>query len=113
MPFIENYDTTVGMDFGVFHMKIDDTLIKLQIWDTAGQEAFRTITRVSYRAAKCVVLIYDKTSRDSFDGLSSWIEEIHTNKPEKCHIYLTASKSDKTTQVQVEKEEGIEFQKSN
>mmetsp|Transcript_657 Transcript_657/g.762 ORF Transcript_657/g.762 Transcript_657/m.762 type:complete len:176 (-) Transcript_657:40-567(-) len=94
-------------------MKIDDTIIKLQIWDTAGQETFRTITRVSYRAAKIVVLVYDSTNKDSFDRLDSWIEEIHNNKPENCFIYLASSKSDKNIDSEVKFEEGVSFAKMN
>lgn len=56
LPFTDNYDSTIGMDFGVYLLKIEDQKIKLQIWDTAGQETFRTITKVSYRGAKCVIL---------------------------------------------------------
>ena len=113
LPYMENYDTTIGMDFGVFMLKIDDTVIKLQIWDTAGQETFRTITRVSYRAAKWVILVYDTSNRDSFDRLESWIKEIHNNKPEDWHIYLAASKADKEKEAQVKFEEGVAFAKQN
>ena len=87
-PFIDNYDTTIGMDFGVFLIKIDDKVIKLQIWDTAGQETFRTITKVSYRGAKCVILWYDITNRESFDSLDSWYREIQNNIAEDTKLGL-------------------------
>ena len=101
------------MDFGVFYMKVNGNLVKLQIWDTAGQEAFRTITRVTYRAAKCILLTYDITNRESFDGLPIWMEEIHNNKPETCHIYLASTKADMEEKAEVSYEEGISFAKKN
>lgn len=112
-PFIDNYDTTIGMDFGVFCIKIDDKIIKLQIWDTAGQETFRTITRVSYRGAKCVILWYDISSRESFESLGSWLKEIENNMAEDWILYLVANKSDKSGDVEVQYEEGITFAKNN
>ena len=48
--------------------------MKLQIWDTAGQESFRSITRSYYRGAAGALLVYDTTRRDSFEHLSPWLE---------------------------------------
>ena len=112
-PFVDNYDTTIGMDFGVFLIKIEDKIIKLQIWDTAGQETFRTITKVSYRGAKCVILWYDITSRESFDSLDSWLKEIQNNIAEDTILYLAANKADKEVDSEVKYEEGVSFAKNN
>lgn len=51
---------------------------KLAIWDTAGQERFRTLTNSYYRNAHSVILVYDITARDTFEALSSWIQELDT-----------------------------------
>jgi len=63
------HDLTIGVEFGARMIKIDDKAIKLQIWDTAGQESFRSITRSYYRGAAGALLVYDITRREvrSFD----------------------------------------------
>lgn len=50
--------------------------LKLQIWDTAGSEQFRSLTPIYYKGASAVCLVYDSTSRESFDNLSYWVEEL-------------------------------------
>jgi Ras-related protein Rab-2A len=52
---------TIGVEFGNFVMKIDNKLVKLQIWDTAGQESFRSITRIFYKGSNAVIIVYDVT----------------------------------------------------
>lgn len=74
--FSAEHDVTVGVDFGGYLIKIDDVVYKLQIWDTAGQESFRSITKIFYRSADAVILGYSITQRDSFDHLKSWLTEI-------------------------------------
>jgi Ras-related protein Rab-2A len=50
--------------------------VKLQIWDTAGQESFKSITRSYYRGAAGALLVYDITRRDTFTHLTRWLEEV-------------------------------------
>ncbi len=75
---------TIGVDFRVHRMSVvpDDADtpvdVKLSIWDTAGQERFRTITASYYRGAQGVVLVYDVTSRESFESLPRWWDELET-----------------------------------
>ena len=64
--FMEDHEVTVGVEFGTLLLKIEDTRIKLQIWDTAGQENFQSITKIFYRGAHAVFLTYNITSLDSF-----------------------------------------------
>ncbi len=47
--FKEEYEVTVGVEFGAFLLQIDDKIIKLQIWDTAGQESFKSLNKIFYR----------------------------------------------------------------
>ena len=58
------HDLTIGVEFGARMIKIEDKSIKLQIWDTAGQESFRSITRSYYRGAAGALLVYDITRRE-------------------------------------------------
>ena len=74
--FTESFISTIGVDFRFRTLDIDGKLVKLQIWDTAGQERFRTITSAYYRGADGIIMVYDKTSRKSFDNVDEWIGEV-------------------------------------
>lgn len=76
-PFIQSYISTIGVDFKIRTLNINDKIYKLQIWDTAGQEKFRTITSSYYRGAHGVLLVYDVTDKNTFNALSLWCEEIN------------------------------------
>merc|ERR1712154_171315 len=69
------HDLTIGVEFGARMINVADKSIKLQIWDTAGQESFRSITRSYYRGAAGALLVYDITRRDTFKHLTRWLEE--------------------------------------
>ena len=73
--FSEEYQVTVGVEFGSKTIEIDDsTKVKLQIWDTAGQERFRTITGAYYKGAHAILIVYDITRKESFDDIDTfWI----------------------------------------
>ncbi len=73
------HDLTIGVEFGARLINIDHNQIKLQIWDTAGQESFRSITRSYYRDAAGALLVYDITRRESFNHLKRWLEEARQN----------------------------------
>lgn len=83
--------------------------IKLQIWDTAGQEKFRSVARNYYRGAAGAVLVYDVTNKDSFEELSSWLSDIRAMAPSTICVVLAGSKSDLQNQRQVSTEEAAEF----
>jgi small GTP-binding protein len=74
--FMEDHEVTVGVEFGTLMLKIEDTVIKLQIWDTAGQENFQSITKIFYRGAHGVFLTYNVTSLESFQHLDNWYDEV-------------------------------------
>ena len=74
--FKEDHEVTVGVEFGTLMVKMDEKTLKLQIWDTAGQESFKSITKIFYRGAHCVVLAYDITRSDTFENLNNWIDEV-------------------------------------
>mmetsp|Transcript_13977 Transcript_13977/g.18960 ORF Transcript_13977/g.18960 Transcript_13977/m.18960 type:complete len:143 (-) Transcript_13977:465-893(-) len=74
--FKEEHDVTVGVEFGSYLIKIEDHLLKLQIWDTAGQESFRSITKIFYRGAHAVILGYSLLNQDTFINLGDWLKEV-------------------------------------
>uniref|UniRef100_A0A915LEJ9 Uncharacterized protein n=1 Tax=Meloidogyne javanica TaxID=6303 RepID=A0A915LEJ9_MELJA len=69
---------TIGVDFRIRTITIDDKLVKLAIWDTAGQERFRTLTPSYYRGGQGIILVYDVSSRASFESLEHWLLEVDT-----------------------------------
>lgn len=73
------YNSTIGVEYATYDIYIDDTKIKIQIWDMAGQERFRSITRAFYRSASCALLVFDVCDMNSFDNIKYWIDEIRNN----------------------------------
>ncbi|OQR69739.1 ras-related protein Rab-2A-like [Tropilaelaps mercedesae] len=103
------HDLTIGVEFGARMITIDKKQIKLQIWDTAGQEAFRSITRSYYRGAAGALLVYDITRRDTFDHLTTWLEDARQHSSSNMVIMLIGNKSDLEGRREVKKEEGEAF----
>ena len=75
-------------------VKVEDKVFRLQIWDTIGQENFRSITKIFYRNTHAVILCYSIGDRQSFEHLESWLKEIRTQCPPDVAIYLTGCKKD-------------------
>lgn len=74
--FKEEHDVTVGVEFGSYMLKVEDQVFKMQLWDTAGQESFKSITKIFYRRAQAVILNYSITSKATFQSLESWLAEV-------------------------------------
>ena len=111
--FRHDHDLTIGVEFGSRMIKIEDKEIKLQIWDTAGQESFRSITRSYYRGAAGALLVYDITRRDTFTHLSNWLQDARENGNADMIITLVANKTDLDSRRTVSKEEGEAFAREN
>ena len=77
--FAANAGPTIGVDFGSSTISIDGEVVKLQIWDTAGQEDFQAITRAYYREAAAAILVYDMTNKQSYEKLQSWLSAVQCN----------------------------------
>ena len=124
------HDLTIGVEFGARMITLDGsssnnnsnaaaggmdamtttaTPIKLQIWDTAGQESFRSITRSYYRGAAGALLVYDITRRDTFQHLSRWLEEAKQHAHENMVILLIGNKNDLEHRRMVSTAEGQAF----
>jgi len=107
------HDLTIGVEFGARMVTIDNRQIKLQIWDTAGQESFRSITRSYYRGAAGALLVYDISRRDTFAHLSRWLQEARQNGNENMTIMLIGNKCDLEHRRQVSPDEGKKFADDN
>ncbi|KAI3898040.1 hypothetical protein MKW92_011553 [Papaver armeniacum] len=107
------HDLTIGVEFGTRMITIDSKPIKLQIWDTAGQEVFRSITRSYYRAAAGALLVYDITRRETFNHLASWLEDVRQHTDANMTIMLIGNKCDLARRRAVSTEEGEQFAKEH
>jgi len=106
--FKTDHELTIGVEFGARLINIDSKPIKLQIWDTAGQESFRSITRSYYRGAAGALLVYDITRRDTFNHLTRWLEEVRQNANPHMTIMLIGNKCD-LERREVTVDEGAQF----
>jgi Ras-related protein Rab-2A len=107
------HDLTIGVEFGARMVTVDGRPIKLQIWDTAGQESFRSITRSYYRGAAGALLVYDITRRETFNHLASWLEDARQHANPNMSIMLIGNKCDLAHKRAVSKEEGQQFAKEH
>lgn len=111
--FRADHDVTIGVEFGSKIIKIGKTLIKIQIWDTAGQENFRSIARSYYRGAVGVIIMYDLTNKDSFINIYRWLNELKEQSSHKFSIVLVGNKLDLAAHRVVKPEEALEFAINN
>ena len=104
------YDLTIGVEFGSRVVTTPDkTPVRLKVWDTAGQEVFRSMTRSYYRGASVVILMYDVTRRDTLIRIVQWLQEIAGVVHPCCVLALVGNKLDLHQQRQVSTEEGQQF----
>lgn len=101
----------MGVEFGSLVIKLEQQSFKLQIWDTAGQEYYKSITKIFYRGANCVLLTYDITKRGTFEHLSQWHSEVMSQSEPGLIIILVGNKKDCESEREVSVEEAREFQK--
>ena len=92
--FREDTKATIGVEFGSKKMVIENVTIKLQIWDTAGEERYRSITSAYYKGSKGCFIVYDITNPQSFDDLMKWYEEIKRSGDKGVSIILVGNKCD-------------------
>ena len=105
--FQEIHMSTIGLDYKLKNVQLDDgKIVKVQIWDTAGQDRFRSITKNYYKGAHGIILIYDVTSRKTFENVKNWVEQIEEEVSDKVNIILVGNKIDDEKNRKVTTEEG-------
>lgn len=98
--------STIGIDLKFKKIVIDEKIIKLQIWDTAGHEKFGNMTSSYYRGAHCVILMYDITSEKSFQNINHWITTVYKNASPSVQIVLVGNKYDLHDERCIEEQTG-------
>ncbi|KAK8935097.1 Ras-related protein RABC1 [Platanthera zijinensis] len=108
---VDDLSPTIGVDFKIKHFMVGDKKLKLTIWDTAGQEKFRTLTSSYFRNTQGIILVYDVSERETFSNLSEvWAKEIELySTNQDCIKMLVGNKVDKEGERVVTKEEGSAF----
>ena len=92
--FKEEFMNSIGVDFKSKDLIYDGKKIKLQIWDTAGEERFRTITSSYYRGAHAIAIVFDLTKIETFEHVKKWIADINKFAKENVLKFLIGNKSD-------------------
>ena len=104
--FLEEYISTIGFEFYCFNVKVNEKIIKLQIWDTCGQEAYRSLIKNFYRNASLAIVVYSVEDLQSFNDIDIWLKQVKTYGTSSCKIFLIGNKID-TENRKVSTEMGI------
>ena len=111
--FEDYYQATVGFEFMTFNLKINDKIIKLQIWDTCGQEIYKSLISNFYRNSSLAVLVYSIDSKESFIHVENWLNDLKSQANEDVRIILVGNKADLENERKVAREEGEKYKLDN
>ena len=114
--FVEKYDCTIGVEFKLKTLNLSSGITAdLQIWDTCGQEKFRSFTKQYFRDANGIIMVFDLTSLKSFLEVDQWIEDINTNgvNKEEVSILLLGNKCDLISERQISFVKASEYAKKH
>ena len=107
--FQQEYKSTIGVDFTVQTLQIDGKVVKLQIWDTTGQERFRSFTTGYYRNAHAALIVYDITSTESLLNCERWMNDVNMYSGHDIPNILLGNKCDKLSGRRVSTSDGERF----
>ena len=100
---------SIGVDFKMKKREIDGKIIKVQIWDTAGHERFRTITYSYYRGANAIIIVFDLSDKQTFISITEWLKQIEKHANENVFKFLVGNKSDLVDKRQITYEEAKQY----
>ena len=105
---------TIGVEFQSKHIKTEDNkTIRAQIWDTAGEEKYKSVTSAYFRGAVGALLIYDITCKKSFENVSDWLNRLMESTSADLIVMLVGNKSDLKEKREVSTAEGTDFAMKN
>ena len=107
--FEEQFMSTIGFEFFNFNIKINSKVIKLQIWDTCGQEVYRSLISNFYRSSSLAILVYAIDNEESFDDLNNWIKELKINSNPNIKAFIIGNKNDLEDKRKVSFDKGKKF----
>ena len=92
--FLDSSQPTIGANFVTKRLEMDNCFYKFEVWDTAGQEKYRSLTPMYYKGAAAALIVYDVSSPNSLEGARDWIKELHDHAPPTVVIGLVGNKLD-------------------
>jgi len=104
---------TVGASFSTHNVSLADRIVTFEVWDTAGQEYYRSLMPLYYRGAQVAIIVYDITSKASFMNARSWANELQSNAGSQVIIGLAGNKVDKAVERTVDMLEAEAFANEN
>ena len=104
--FINNHQATIGMEIFTLFLRIDKKIMKFQIWDTCGEETYRSLITNFYRNSSLAILVYSIDQRDSFRELELWIKELRLNNSPDTKLVLVGNKLDLENKRRIQYDEG-------
>jgi len=107
--FEDYYQATVGFEFMTFNLKLNDKIIKFQIWDTCGQEIYKSLISNFYRNSSLAVLVYSIDNKESFIHIENWLNDLKSQANEDVRIFLVGNKADLEEERKVTREEGEKY----
>ena len=107
------YSPTIGFEFISINIRIKDQVVKLQIWDTCGQEAYRSLISSFYRNSSLAIIVYAINNQESFDNLESWLDEIKSQTHPNLKIFLIGNKVDLEDERVIDKSVAEELAKEH
>jgi small GTP-binding protein len=107
--FEETYNATVGFEFFTFNIKLNNKIVKLQIWDTCGQEVYKSLISNFYKNSSLALIIYAINNLDSFRHAETWLNDLKSQANPNVKVFLVGNKSDLEDQRVVSKEEAEQF----
>ena len=111
--FTDHYQATIGFEFLLLYYEINGVKIKLQIWDTCGEEMYRSLVQGFYRNTSLTLLVYSISDQKSFDDLYEWLNDIKKNTEKNMPIFLVGTKYDLNDDLKIiKKEDALNFVKS-
>ena len=111
--FEEFHNATIGFEFFKFIIKIEDTTIKLQIWDTCGQETYRALISSFYKNCSLAIMVYSIDNMESFESLDYWLKETKSHSNPDLQVILIGNKADLEERRKVPIEKAQEFVSDN
>ena len=107
--FEEFYTATIGFEFLTFNIRINNNVLKLQIWDTCGQEVYKSLITNFYRNSSLALIIYAINNMDSFKHAENWLNELKAQANPNVKVFLVGNKSDLENERVVSREDGEKF----
>ena len=111
--FSDKYNATVGFEFFTFNIKMFNKIVRLQIWDTCGQELYRSLITNFYRNSSLAIIVYAINEKSSFEDIDMWLRDLRKNSNPDAKVFLIANKIDLEKDRKISKEEGQKIKDDN